>query len=110
MPGHPDSASAALPGVPPLMNVAALLIATQAPADLAERLAPLVADRRPWVGARVAGEDILFLPLREGELDAAASALEGYPTATDFGAVELPGIGVDVDQLTGKAAPPSLSS
>ncbi|MEZ4384115.1 MAG: hypothetical protein R3A79_22470 [Nannocystaceae bacterium] len=99
-----DVASATLPGVPPLMNVAALLIATQAPADLAERLAPHVADRRPWAGARVAGEDILFLPLRDDGVDAAAAALEGYPTATDFGAVELPGIGLDVDQLAGRPA------
>ncbi|HFE45417.1 MAG TPA: hypothetical protein ENJ18_07965 [Nannocystis exedens] len=92
-------AVATLPGVPPPSNVAALLLATKAPADLAEALAPMIAEGRPWAGARVAGEDILHLPLRPTDIDAAQAKLAAFPPAGDFGAVSLPGVGIDVHQL-----------
>ncbi len=97
-------AVATLPGVPPPVNVAALLLATKAPADLAEALAPMIAERRPWAGARVAGEDILHLPLRHTDIDAAQALLAAFPAAGEFGAVSLPGVGIDVYQLAADAS------
>jgi len=101
-----DVAIATLPGVPPLVNVAALVIATKAPADLAEALASKIAPREPWVGARVADEDILHLPLLPAELDAAWALLEPFPAAGDFGAVSLPPAGIDIGQLAEGAPDP----
>ena len=101
-----EVARATLPGVPPQVNVVALVLATKAPADLAESMAPLVDDRRPWVGARVAGDDILHLPLREGEIDAAKRLLDAYPAAGEFGAVSLPAAGIDMGQLANAAVDP----
>ncbi len=99
-----EIATATLPGVPPPVNVAALLLATKAPADLAEALAPMIAEHRPWAGARVAGEDILHLPLRHTEIDAALALLAEFPAAGEFGAVSLPGVGIDVYQLAADAS------
>jgi len=99
-------ATATLPGIPPQVNVVALVLATKAPAELAESMAPHIAEHRPWVGARIAGEDILHLPLREGELDAAQALLDAYPAAGEFGAVSLPAAGIDVGQLANAAIDP----
>ncbi len=101
-----EFASATLPGVPPQVNVVALILATKAPADLSESLAPLIAERRPWVGARIAGEDILHLPLRAEEIDAAQGLLDAYPTAGEFGAVSLPAAGIDVGQIANTTLDP----
>ncbi|MBK8262314.1 MAG: hypothetical protein IPK80_13380 [Nannocystis sp.] len=79
-----------IPGVPELPVLAETMLATQLPAELARAFAPLLADRRPWLGAELEGEDILHLPLRPGDLAAAEALLAALPPEGDFGAVRLP--------------------
>jgi hypothetical protein len=79
-----------VPGVPELPVLAETMLATQLPAELARAFAPLLADRRPWLGAELEGEDILHLPLRPGDLAAAEALLAALPPEGDFGAVRLP--------------------
>jgi hypothetical protein len=45
---------------------------------------------RPWAAARVADQNILYLPLRKSAIDAVNTVLEGYPKEGKFGAVRLP--------------------
>lgn len=79
-----------LPGVPAESAVAETILATQVPAELAQKLAPMIADRRPWLGAELAGEDILHLPLRAEDTASAAALLGALPAEGEFGAVRLP--------------------
>lgn len=96
-----------LPELPPLATFAELVVATQAPAELAAKLAPAVAGDRPWAAVHVAGEDIVALPVRD--LEAVGSAFAGLQPRGDFGAVELPGAAVDIDPRDGKPPAPRLA-
>ncbi|MCB9569718.1 MAG: hypothetical protein H6710_21290 [Myxococcales bacterium] len=91
-----DVARATLPGVPSLAEVAGLVLASQAPAEVAEGIAPMIAERRPWAAAIVAGEEILHLPLLPDQTDAAVKLLARYPAEGKFGAVQLPGAAVQL--------------
>lgn len=96
-----------LPEAPSLATFAGLVVATQAPAELAEKLAAEVVGDRPWAAVHVAGEDIVVLPLRKG--GAAAAALAGLPARGDFGAVELPVAALDIDPRDGQPPAPRLA-
>ena len=85
-----------LPGIPEGPAFAETVLATQAPAELAQRLAPMIATRRPWVGVELGGQDILHLPLLAAETAAAEALLAAFPAEGEFGAVRLPGAAIFV--------------
>lgn len=92
---------------PPLPTFARLVLATQAPAELAGELAPHVVGDRPWSAVHVAGEDIVVLPVAQHP-DVAA-ALAGLPARGDFGAVELPAPALDISPRDGDPPAPRLA-
>jgi hypothetical protein len=96
-----------LPELPQLSVFARLVVATQAPTELADKIAPQIVGDRPWAAVHVAGEDIVVLPVRDK--DAIGSALAGLPASGDFGAVEVPAAAIDIDPRDGKPPAPRLA-
>ncbi len=84
------AAGAYMPAPPSLQAVAEWLLGTQGPADFAALVAGQLDGTRPWAGAHVAGEDIVYVPLTPAGTTKVAEFLRSYPAKGKFGAVSVP--------------------